>query len=162
MLKIISSYHLPGSSDLYSNLNQKSSTNPLLVPTVNLASPEQEKIRVEMFQEEIGDFLQEERGDWVQEESGDRMLNEGSGGRMLNEESGQRMLNEGSGERMLPTGSAEWMLHQAEKRKLTHEIENIKKKLKEAILCSVCHKVPRSERIPICRNGHVSCEGCFR
>ena len=154
MLKIISSYHLPGSSDLFSNLNQKSSTNPVLVPTVNLASPEQEKVREEMFQEEIGDLLQEE--------SGDRMLNEGSGGRMLNEESGQRMLNEGSGERMLPTGSAEWMLHQAEKRKLTHEIENIKKKLKEAILCSVCHKVPRSERIPICRNGHVSCEGCFR
>lgn len=153
-MKIISSYHLPGSSDLFSNLNQKSSTNPVLVPTVNLASPEQEKVREEMFQEEIGDFLQEE--------SGDRMLNEGSGGRMLNEESGQRMLNEGSGERMLPTGSAEWMLHQAEKRKLTHEIENIKKKLKEAILCSVCHKVPRSERIPICRNGHVSCEGCFR
>mgnify|MGYP000592326740 CR=1 FL=1 len=58
--------------------------------------------------------------------------------------------------------SAESKLHQAEKRKLTHEIENIKKKLREAILCSVCHNVPRSERIPICRNGHVSCEGCFR
>jgi len=72
------------------------------------------------------------------------------------------VIDEGSGERMLPTESAESKLHQAEKRKLTHEIENIKKKLREALLCSVCHNVPRSERIPICRNGHVSCEGCFR
>ena len=46
--------------------------------------------------------------------------------------------------------------------KLTDEIENMKKKLKEAVLCPVCLKVPRSNQIPICRNGHVTCEECFR
>ena len=58
--------------------------------------------------------------------------------------------------------SRKMILYQAEKRKLIHEIENIKKKLKEAILCPVCFKVPRSEQIPICRNGHITCEGCYR
>ena len=58
--------------------------------------------------------------------------------------------------------SRKMMLYQAEKRKLTHEIENIKKKLKEAILCPVCLKIPRSEQIPICRNGHITCESCYR
>ena len=53
-------------------------------------------------------------------------------------------------------------LHHADKRKLTDEIENIKKKLKEAVLCTVCFKVPQSLRIPIYKNGHVSCEDCLR
>ena len=58
--------------------------------------------------------------------------------------------------------SRERMLYKIETHKLINEIENMKKKLREAILCPVCLKVPRSERIPICRNGHITCEGCYR
>ena len=28
--------------------------------------------------------------------------------------------------------------------------------------CPVCLMVPRSDKIPVCKNGHITCEGCKR
>ena len=36
------------------------------------------------------------------------------------------------------------------------------KDLYEDVKCPVCLKVPRSDKIPICSNGHITCEDCKR
>ena len=42
-----------------------------------------------------------------------------------------------------------------EKTELLHELNAL-------VSCSVCLKLPRGNNIPICRNGHITCEKCFR
>ena len=36
------------------------------------------------------------------------------------------------------------------------------KNLEEQVICPVCLLVPRTGRMPICRNGHTTCETCIR
>ena len=33
-------------------------------------------------------------------------------------------------------------------------------KMEEILLCGVCLSVPRSQRIPVCSNGHITCQAC--
>ena len=36
------------------------------------------------------------------------------------------------------------------------------KMIEKEVECPVCLMVPRSGRIPVCRNGHITCKGCKR
>ena len=51
----------------------------------------------------------------------------------------------------------ERMSDQGESRTL-----RILKKLEEEIKCPVCLEVPTSTSIPVCRNGHTTCDQCKR
>ena len=42
------------------------------------------------------------------------------------------------------------------------EKNSLKKKIKEEVECPVCLLVPRSDKIPVCRNGHITCFDCKR
>ena len=46
--------------------------------------------------------------------------------------------------------------------KLVEESQQEKKKIMKMVECPVCMMVPRSDNIPVCKNGHITCEGCKR
>ena len=41
------------------------------------------------------------------------------------------------------------------------EKDSILEKVEEALWCSQCLAVPRGNRIPVCKRGHVICTGCL-
>ena len=48
------------------------------------------------------------------------------------------------------------------KNKYEKEKDDILDFLAREVTCSVCLMIPRTKRIPICRNGHTTCETCKR
>ena len=46
--------------------------------------------------------------------------------------------------------------------KTNQEKEAFKEKIEEEVKCPVCLMVPRSDKIPVCRNGHITCGSCKR
>lgn len=58
--------------------------------------------------------------------------------------------------------SSALMLMKIELESRLKEKEMISKRQEENLLCGVCLTVPRSRRIPVCRNGHITCQGCKR
>ena len=48
------------------------------------------------------------------------------------------------------------------KNKYEKEKANILDYLEREVTCPVCLMIPRTEKIPICRNGHTTCEKCIR
>ena len=42
------------------------------------------------------------------------------------------------------------------------ELNRMKSTLAEEVLCPVCLSVPRSNKIPCCRYGHITCLPCYR
>ncbi len=46
------------------------------------------------------------------------------------------------------------------KNKYEKEKDDILDFLAREVTCSVCLMIPRTKRIPICRNGHTTCETC--
>ena len=42
------------------------------------------------------------------------------------------------------------------------EKSSVIKKIGTEVECPVCLMVPRSDKIPVCKNGHITCEGCKR
>ena len=45
---------------------------------------------------------------------------------------------------------------------LQRELDDLQKALATAVMCPVCLNLPGSTRIPVCDNGHLVCETCFR
>ena len=48
------------------------------------------------------------------------------------------------------------------KNKYEKEKDDILDFLAREVTCSVCLMIPRTKKIPICRNGHTTCETCKR
>ena len=48
------------------------------------------------------------------------------------------------------------------KEELLETHKNLLKALREAIVCPVCLLVPRSDSVPSCPNGHVTCSSCLQ
>jgi len=48
------------------------------------------------------------------------------------------------------------------KNKYQKEKANILDFLEREVTCPVCLMIPRTKKIPICRNGHTTCETCKR
>ena len=42
-----------------------------------------------------------------------------------------------------------------------HEKDELCQKLHEELSCPVCFSIPRSGKIPMCRNGHIFCDKCI-
>ena len=47
------------------------------------------------------------------------------------------------------------------KEELLETHKKLLKALREAIVCPVCLLVPRSDSVPSCPNGHVTCSSCL-
>ena len=54
---------------------------------------------------------------------------------------------------------AELMKQKIDEKKRKDDILDL---LAREVTCSVCLMIPRTKRIPICRNGHTTCETCKR
>ena len=50
----------------------------------------------------------------------------------------------------------------SKKNKYQKEKEDILDFLEKEVTCSVCLMIPRTKKIPMCRNGHTTCETCKR
>ena len=48
------------------------------------------------------------------------------------------------------------------KKKYEKEKDDILDFLEREVTCPVCLMIPRTKKIPICRNGHTTCETCKR
>ena len=55
------------------------------------------------------------------------------------------------------TENTEQLIKMAEKEK-----NAVLKNLEEQVICPVCLLVPKTGRMPMCRNGHTTCETCKR
>jgi len=49
-----------------------------------------------------------------------------------------------------------------EKNNTIREKTDLLQELNEFVSCPVCLELPRGNRIPICRNGHITCDTCCR
>ena len=63
----------------------------------------------------------------------------------------------------------ERVMEEKEKNRLLKLVEesqqeksSVMKKIMKEVECPVCLMVPRSDKIPVCKNGHITCKGCKR
>ena len=76
----------------------------------------------------------------------------------------EKRIDELEKEKNLEEDELKERIAELEKQKIDEkkEKEDILDKLEREVTCPVCLMIPRTKRIPICRNGHTTCETCKR